>query len=257
VQTGHATAAGHAPRTARVRAAHADAWAQQGLLRRGAGGASADLPGIRVMSSGVDHPQWNHGDVTDPALVDLAEVRAWFAARGVRWGVRVPAGTPWPHGRRLFGLRLMALEAAALRPVAPVPGLCVRAARGDDLETVLDLDAAAFGGRTSPDWLHPHLVSAEVTTAVAELEGTPVGTAYVVRSDGRAGPAAYLAGVGVRPEARRRGIAAAMSAWLLRDALARGCRFAHLHPDDERAARVYSRLGFTEVGGLDVYVDVG
>ncbi len=243
--------------TARARTAHADAWAQQAELRRHAGGAAADLPGIRLMTSGLDHPQWNHGDVTDPALVDLDRVRAWFAGHGVRWGVRVPAGAPWPHGRRLFGLRLMTLDPAALRAVPPVAGLRVRAAAGDDLATVLDLDAAAFGGLPSPAWLRPHLESAAVTTAVAELDGVPVGTAYVVRSDGRAGPAAYLAGVGVRPEARGRGVAAAMSSWLLRDAFARGSRFAHLHPDDDRAARVYTRLGFTEVDGLDVYVDLG
>ena len=28
------------------------------------------------------------------------------------------------------------------------------------------------------------------------------------------------------------------------------------HPDDDRAARVYTRLGFVEVPGFDVYVDL-
>jgi predicted GNAT family acetyltransferase len=30
----------------------------------------------------------------------------------------------------------------------------------------------------------------------------------------------------------------------------------HLHPDTDTAARIYHRLGFVEVGGLDVYVDL-
>ncbi|QGQ18981.1 GNAT family N-acetyltransferase [Cellulomonas sp. JZ18] len=249
-------AADPSPAARRARTAHADAWEQQALVRRAAGGATAHLPGIRVMTSGLDDARWNHGDVTDPGLVDVTAVSAWFASRGVRWGVRVPAGTPWTHGRLLLRTRLMTLDAPDLRPVAPVPGLRVRAAGPQDLPTVLDVDAAAFGGAVAQEWIRPHLVSSEITTALAELDGVPVATAYVVRSDGLAGPAAYLAGVGVRPEARRRGVAAAVSAWLLRDAFGRGCRFAHLHPDDDAAARVYARLGFTEVDGLDVYVDV-
>jgi GNAT superfamily N-acetyltransferase len=242
--------------TARTRAAHADAWQQQAVLRRRAGGATAELAGIRLMTSGLDHPRWNHGDVTEPPLVDLTEVSAWFAAHRVRWGVRVPPETPWPHGRRLFRTRLMTLDAPDLRPAPLVAGLRVRVAHGEDLATVPALDAAAFGEGTVPEWIRPHLEAREVTTVIAELDGAPVGTAYALRSDGRAGPAVYLAGVGVRPEARRRGIAAAMSSWLLEDAFSRGAVFAHLHPDDDPAARVYARLGFTEVDGLDVYVDL-
>ena len=33
--------------------------------------------------------------------------------------------------------------------------------------------------------------------ALASLDDEPVGTAYALRSDGAAGPAAYVAGVGV------------------------------------------------------------
>lgn len=66
----------------------------------------------------------------------------------------------------------------------------------------------------------------------------------------------FLGGVAVRPDARRRGIAAALSAWLLNRGFAWGATLAHLNPDDRAAARVYARLGFVEQYGFDVYVDL-
>ena len=66
------------------------------------------------------------------------------------------------------------------------------------------------------------------------------------------GPAVGLYGVGVVPEARRRGIGAALSAW---QAFADGAAFAHLNADTEDAARVYRRLGFVETPGFDIYAD--
>ena len=89
-----------------------------------------------------------------------------------------------------------------------------------------------------------------------QLDGEAVGTAYALRSDGAAGPAVFLAGVAVVEAARRRGVAAAMSAWLLERGFADGARLAHLHPETDAAARVYARLGFIEAGALDIYVDL-
>ncbi|WP_136517586.1 GNAT family N-acetyltransferase [Cellulomonas telluris] len=245
-------------RAALARTAHADAWEQHGLLRATVGGEAAELPGVRVMTSGLPYAQWNNGDVTDPAAADVDALRAWYAARRVPWGVRVPAGAPWPHGRLLFHKRLMLLEAADLVPAVPVPGLTVRAARLADLDAVAHVDAVAFDAdaATEAAWVRPMLEAERATVALAELDGRPVATASVLRTDGRAGAAAYLAGVAVLPEARRRGVAAAVSAWLLARAVAAGARIAHLHPDTDAAARVYARLGFVEVDGLDVYVDL-
>ncbi|MFC8190143.1 GNAT family N-acetyltransferase [Cellulomonas sp. NPDC057328] len=241
-----------------ARTAHADAWEQHGRLRADAGGAVGELPGVRLMASGLPHAQWNNGDVTDPDLVDVEAVRAWYARRDAPWGLRVPAGAPWPHGRLLFRKRLMLLHAADLVPAPAVPGLVVRAATPADLDVVARVDAIAFDGDAEVEaaWMRPLLASDRGTVALAELDGRPVGTASCLRTDGRAGPAAYLAGVAVLPDARRRGVAAAVSGWLLTRAAAAGARVAHLHPDTDAAARVYARLGFTEVGGLDVYVDV-
>src|SRR5512137_2500350 len=93
--------------------AYADAAEAEGRLREPLGGGATAMPGIRLMASGLPHAQWNNGDVTDPAIVPLEAVRDWFASRaggaGVPWGVRVPAGRTFTHGRHLFRKRCMGL----------------------------------------------------------------------------------------------------------------------------------------------------
>jgi GNAT superfamily N-acetyltransferase len=241
----------------RVHTAHADAWEAEGRLRERAGGGALAVRGLRLMASGLPHAQWNSGDVTAPDA-DLDAARAFYAERGAAWGVRVPAGMAWAHGRRVLTLRLMALDPGAFRPAPAAPGVAVRAATADDLEAVLAIDATAFGEDPADErpWLAPHLTAAAVTTALATLDGAPAGTGYAIATDGRAGPAVYLAGVAVLPEARRRGVATALSSWLLARGLAAGAKLAHLHADTDDAARVYARLGFADTTGLDVYLDV-
>jgi GNAT superfamily N-acetyltransferase len=242
---------------ARVRTAHADGWAVEGALREPFGGGTATLRGIRLMASGLQHPQWNGADVTGP-YADLEGARDFYAARGVDWGVRAPAGMPWTAGRHLFRQPLMGLRAGGLRAAPPVPGLALRRAGPDDLEVVLAVDTTAF--ESDPElyrpWTAPHLSAPQITVALAELDGEAVGTGYALLSDGAAGPAVFLGGIGVVDGARRRGVAAAMSAWLLQRAFADGARLAHLHPASDAAARVYDRLGFGPAGALDIYVDL-
>jgi ribosomal protein S18 acetylase RimI-like enzyme len=138
-----------------------------------------------------------------------------------------------------------------------VPGLAVRVAGPDDLPAALHIDSTAFGLNRDENrrWLEPLLAAERVEFALGTLDREPAGTAYVLRSDGAAGASAYLAGVAVLPEARRRGIGAAVSSWLLERAFARGAELAHLNPDTDAAARIYGRLGFTELPGHDIYVD--
>jgi GNAT superfamily N-acetyltransferase len=241
----------------RVHAAHADAWEAEGRLRERDGGGALAVRGLRLMASGLAQAQWNSGDVTAPDA-DLDAARAFYAERGAEWGVRVPVGMAWPHGRRVLTLRLMALEPAAFRPAPESSGVAVRAATATDLDAVLAVDAVAFDEDPADErpWLAPHLGAAVVTTALATLDGEPAGTGYTIRTDGRAGPALYLAGVAVLAAARRRGVATALSSWLLARGLAGGARLVHLHADTDGAARVYAQLGFADTTGLDVYVDV-
>ena len=70
---------------------------------------------------------------------------------------------------------------------------------------------------------------------------------------GEAGRAFYLGGIGVLPDARRRGVAAALSSWLVVRGFEQGAELAHLQTESDDAARVYARLGFEQFSGIDIY----
>jgi ribosomal protein S18 acetylase RimI-like enzyme len=238
----------------RTRTALGDAWEAEGRLRQSVGGAVAGLRDMRLMASGLPHAQWNSADVTGPNP-DIAGARAFYARRSLPWGIRLPVEMPCAHGRHAVRLSLMALPRGAFRPVHGVAGLEVALAGPNQLESVVAIDAAGFGDdpQTNRPWIEPHLGAAEVETAVAAIDGRPVATAYTVRTEARAGPALYVGGVTVVAEARQRGVAAAITSWLLRRGFAGGAELAHLHADGEASARVFRRLGFEEAGELDVY----
>lgn len=245
--------------THRVRTAHGDAWQAHGRLRVPFGGGAAELPGIRLMSSGIHLAQWNNGDVTDPARVDLEAVTAWYAGFGVPWGVRVPHGAPWHHGRLLFHKRCLALQPDSARAAPGVRDLGLRPAGPDDLDRYAGVDAAAFGedevGPTR-EWVRPTLAAEGFRALLAELDGAPVGVATGVLTHDRAGTCVGISGVGVLPAARGRGVGGALTWALVTWGFSSGADLAWLNPDTEDAMRVCARLGFVETGGFDVYVDL-
>lgn len=80
---------------------------------------------------------------------------------------------------------------------------------------------------------------------VAWLKGEPVGVgAYTVPLDGFT----ELVGIATLPEARRRGIAGAVTAEMARHAFQEGVRTAFLTAADDDASRVYQRAGFYRIG---------
>jgi GNAT superfamily N-acetyltransferase len=242
-----------------VLAAHGDAWQAQGRLRPSLGGGALELPGIRLMASGIPVPQWNNGDVTDPALVDIDAVRAWYAERAVPWGVRVPAGLPWPYGRHLFAKRCMGVRPDGFRPVEPPPGLEIRPPSAAEVATYAQVDAAAFGEEDvgpTLSWTRPMLGADGFRLALALLHREPVGVGYGVRSSGTGGESIGVFGVGVLPGARRKGIGAALTTYVVEWGFATGADLAWLNPDTDEAARIYAGMGFEETGGFDVYVDI-
>src|SRR3954453_17967691 len=125
------------PSTTWVRKAHGDAWQTLAVTTH-------ELPGVRLSATGLPHPQWNNGDVDDPAAVDVGAVRDWYDALRVPWGMRVPEGAEWPHGHKLFTKRLMGVTPDAFVPAHEVTDVVVRAAGPGDLEDVLAVDTVAF-----------------------------------------------------------------------------------------------------------------
>ncbi|HTN50431.1 MAG TPA: GNAT family N-acetyltransferase [Burkholderiaceae bacterium] len=257
------------PASARIQAldrrvwdAQSDAGQLQGRLRERHGGGATEMPGIRLMASGLPHRQWNNGDVNEPERVPWDEVRAWYAARaggaGVPWGVRVPIDQSLDRGRRLFRKRCMALPAADFRPVSAPDRVTLRRVDLADVAVVTRIDAEAFGesSELTRRWIEPSLEAADVSVTLALFDGEPVGIATAVRSNGRAGACVGVYGVGVDTAVRGRGIGGAITSWLLDRAFRSGASLAHLNPDSDAAARLYARLGFVETAGIDIYVDV-
>jgi len=246
----------------RVQVAHGDAGQAEGRVRAAHGGGAAQLPGIRLMASGLPHAQWNHGDVSDPARVDWTAVRAWYAARaggkGVPWGVQVPAGTPLPRGRFLFRKRCMGLPASDLNAATLPAGVTIRRATAGDLAVAIAIDSAAFGAppQVAGPWLAPRLAAPGFTVAIASLDDEPVAIGTAILTNEQAGACVGIFGVAVLDHARRRGIAGGLTSWLVERAFGQGATLAHLHPDSDAAQRVYARLGFVETAGLDIYTDL-
>ena len=246
----------------KVWAAHGDAWQLEGHLRANLGGGAADWPGIRLMASGLPHAKWNNGDVSDPELVEWHRVRDWYAIRanggGVPWGVRVPETIPFAHGRFLFLKRCMGLLPEQFRAATEPLGVSIRAATAADVNTVARIDAGAFGDPVEQvhPWVEPHLGAAGFHVALALHGDRPIGTATAITTNGAAGPAVGIFGVGVLAEARGRGVGTSLTSWLLKRAFAGGAKLAHLNPDSDAAQRLYARLGFMQTAGLNVFIDV-
>jgi ribosomal protein S18 acetylase RimI-like enzyme len=110
----------------------------------------------------------------------------------------------------------------------------------------------AVAGTYTPDRLAP-------SRQAIRTGDTICATAHPTGAGARDGPVATggirharsiaeVVGVATLPAFRRRGLAGAVTACLTRHALAQGMRMVFLSAQDERAARVYERVGFRRVG---------
>ncbi|MGW7102283.1 GNAT family N-acetyltransferase [Streptomyces sp. NPDC054838] len=160
---------------------------------------------------------------------------------------------------------LMVLDTS--EPLPPQPG-AARVLRADDplLATAVTVPMLAFAapgtalGEAGPAELAAAAAdpAVEVTRAsIAEkiASGRTVLAAAVrdgvVLCSGQYNPVgevAEIVGVGTLPAARRQGLALAVTAALVADALARGVRTVFLSAGDEDVARIYGRAGFRRVG---------
>ena len=240
---------------ARVRTAHGDAWQVEGRARRAHGGGTHEVRGARLMASGLPTPKWNNADVT-AADADLDAVAAWYAARDLPWGVRVPVELDLAVGERLFTKRAFGLERADVLQGAGAMGVLVRRAGPADLEAYDATDAAVFGD----DPALTHRWNAPVLGLVGfehwlALEGDkPVGVVCTVLSDDRAGPAAMLTGLGALPSRRGQGVEDELLGVAARSAFAAGARLMHTYATGEAGAAWLRSRGFVEAPGFAVYV---
>jgi ribosomal protein S18 acetylase RimI-like enzyme len=191
------------------------------------------------------------GGAAGRALLD--EARAWFAARGRGFTIYV-------RGARDAAL-LDACRAAGLAQLGDMPGMVLAEAPpavagvelvGDDAgrASFVDVSLAAWeAAGLKPEALRKHFAAPErlrgpdVAMVLARAsDGRPLATALALLSHEIAG----LYWVGTRPEARGRGLGAAVTVGATRWAFERGARAVVLQASVQ-GEPIYRRLGFREI----------
>jgi hypothetical protein len=210
------------------------------------------------MASGIRTPKWNNADVTHEQ-VDVEALSAWYAARGMPWGLRIPLEISLAVGEPLFVKRCMGLLASTgvesgLRLFDSTGGVQVRRIRADERDRFVALEVAAFGDdpATARAWLAPQFGVAGFDHWVAEIAGATVGSAASVRSDELAGPAVMITGMAALPGADAGLVKAQLSAQISAEAMPAGpgAMLVHVYPDDDEEAATFAAVGFIEVSGF-------
>lgn len=216
---------------------------------------------------------FNYGIPNEPAGGDLAEalseVRSAFQARDRRarfefieefapdLGPSLKASGFEEEGR----LHLMVATQETYTPAPSVDGLEIvmltRESPAADLIAYRSVTRRGFGeedtqpGGDDLDQMRQRL-EADRGPLLARLNGAPAGVgAFTEPSSGMT----EIGGIATLPELRRRGIAAAVTDTALREAFAWGVDLAMLTAADERAGRVYERIGFRPFATMLHYVD--
>jgi ribosomal protein S18 acetylase RimI-like enzyme len=96
-----------------------------------------------------------------------------------------------------------------------------------------------------------HLAAQRYRCAYATIDGVVAGIgSMTVQTD-------ELVGIATLPEYRRRGVAASVSSFLVRQHFQKGGHMAWLSAGDEAAEAVYRKIGFRKVGVQSNYIDAG
>ena len=211
------------------------------------GMAAAVFPGTSRSAASTTTPCSVAASRREPRSHALDAMEEAYAAAGVdRFAAWVDAESDHAlrHALELRGYRLdettramgIVLDGARL----PRPQLEV--ARADWREHL-----ASRGAPSVPSWR----TSTPLHTASrsARVQGESLATAIALDFDGDCG----IYNVSTLERARRRGLATAVTAALLRDALARGCTTASLQATP-MAERLYAALGFRDLGRILEYV---
>ena len=237
------------------------AWSRGQLHERG---------GLTWFATPIRHLPYNgvirtRMDALDEALV--SDVLAGFRKRAVQcfWGLHTLSRAAdlrevlLAHGlARVEAMTCMALDLGDWSAPSPPEGVVI--------EEVADAAGlSAYTNLTLAYWKIPE----EDAALVAELHGDygprpDFGARYLARIDGEVVGKGFLCldagapglgaiyGMSVRPQARGRGVAGALTATMLARAREEGHRRMVLH-SSEMAVGVYARAGFAPCGELDVY----
>lgn len=141
----------------------------------------------------------------------------------------------------------------------PRPPTSIRAARGEDLEALAALEAAAFGAEAWSLRLVADELAAPGALVLVAGSGPPAAYACFRRPPGGGAGEAELLRVAVSPAARRRGLASALLAAGLERLRAEGAAACLLEvaAGNEAAIALYRRLGFRTEGRRPRYYPSG
>jgi ribosomal protein S18 acetylase RimI-like enzyme len=239
----------------------------QAYLRRAASRARETEkigPFLATFSPRDDNPYVNYAipdGGANPSSEDVAVLMAAYQRRNRTPRLEyIPGLAPAVEAVLLSGgfvveerTPLMVYEPDSEQEVLVRPGIeLVVPTSDDDLLAMLVAQNEAYGD--SP--ITPTLEQVESRRAFLEagglgilardaLTGEPAGAGGC---DVPADSTTELVAVGVREKFRRRGIAAAMTAQLVRAALAAGVTTIFLMAAHEAEARIYARVGFSQIG---------
>jgi len=155
--------------------------------------------------------------------------------------------------------RMMLCTPETYQYVPDMPGLAIiTLTQESSLEEIREgLDTNALG-------FDPHAEAATIQQAEAFREDLVLSQAFTARLDGQSVAAGMftsihdglteLVGITTLEPFRRRGIAAALTAYITQAAFREGAAQVFLTAEDENAGRVYERVGFRPCATLAAYV---
>jgi GNAT superfamily N-acetyltransferase len=197
----------------------------------------------------------------DP-LAALRRAESVFGERGAVFGIEIERGRHPSVDRavRALGLGMvlarpaMAIRTTDLSPARPPDAVRLRrVTTPEELSAVVGIEVRVFGTEpaVAERFVGPSMLTEEALRAyVATIESEAVGMAVTSRHEGAVG----VFGVATVPEARRRGIASAMTAFAIHDAP--DADFAWLQPTT-MGRPLYTGMGFTDVASWEVWVRGG